>query len=103
MQTLAKTVITLISATIMSAALAQGTPPTTTKKEEVKKEEVSTVGIMPHRGMTMEQVKQSFGEPKKTIAPVGKPPITRWIYEGFIVYFEDGHVIHSLATADSTQ
>jgi len=101
MHTLAKTIIALIAATMLSGAQAEGNPSAATKKDEAKKEEVSTVGIMPHRGMTMEQVKQSFGEPKKKIAPVGKPPITRWVYDGFIVYFEDGHVIHSLATADT--
>jgi hypothetical protein len=27
---------------------------------------------------------------------VGKPPISRWEYPGFIVYFESDHVIHSV-------
>lgn len=62
-----------------------------------KKNEVSTIGIMPSRGMTMEQVKKSFGAPEKIIAAVGKPPITRWLYDGFAVYFENDRVIHSLA------
>lgn len=65
--------------------------------------EVSTIGVMPHRGMTMERVRQSFGAPAKTVAAVGNPPISRWIYDGFVVYFENNHVIHSLATADRPQ
>jgi len=27
---------------------------------------------------------------------VGKPPISRWEYPGFVVYFEHEHVIHSV-------
>lgn len=98
MPILTKTVIALIVATLLPmVVMAQDAhaPPT--------KGAVSTVGIMPHRGMTTEQVKKSFGEPAKIIAPVGKPPISRWIYDGFVVYFEDGYVIHSLATTDSPQ
>lgn len=98
MTTLTRSVF-VIAMTIMlpMAAIAQGdtTPPS--------HEEVSHVGIMPSRGMTMEQVKQSFGEPAKVIAAVGKPPISRWFYDGFVVYFEGNHVIHALATADAPQ
>ena len=98
MPTLFTAIIVLVAATMLPmVVMAQDTP------IPQNKDEVSTVGIMPHRGMTMEQVKQSFGEPIKTIAPVGKPPISRWVYDGFIVYFEDGHVIHALATADGKQ
>lgn len=53
-------------------------------------------GSMPTRGMTMRQVEQSLGAPMVRRAPVGNPPITRWEYEGFIVYFEYRHVIHSV-------
>ncbi len=51
----------------------------------------------PTRGMTMRQVESSFGSPLRRRAPVGDPPITRWEYDGFIVYFEHKHVIHSVA------
>jgi hypothetical protein len=98
MPTLIKTVLALLVATLSPmVVMAQDGPSTPTKNE------VSTVGIMPHRGMTMEQVKQSFGEPAKIIAPVGKPPISRWVYDGFIVYFEDSYVIHALMTTDNAQ
>lgn len=43
---------------------------------------------VPTRGMTMAQVKDRFGPPQRVRAPVGQPPITRWYYPGFTVYFE---------------
>lgn len=51
---------------------------------------------MPGRGMTMEQVEARFGPPQERIAEVGKPPITRWVYDGFTVYYEDQYVIHAV-------
>lgn len=53
----------------------------------------------PTRGMTMKQVEARFGAPTSKSEPVGKPPITRWDYPAFQVYFEYDHVIHSVALA----
>lgn len=50
----------------------------------------------PARGMTMSQVAKNYGEPVRRRAPVGDPPITRWEYDNFVVYFEYKHVIHSV-------
>jgi len=50
----------------------------------------------PTRGMTMSQVAAQFGAPASKIPAVGKPPISRWEYPGFIVYFEKDYVIHSV-------
>jgi hypothetical protein len=58
----------------------------------VKESAVAT----PTRGMTMEQVSSKFGQPANKVPAVGKPPISRWEYPGFIVYFEADHVIHSV-------
>ena len=60
----------------------------------------SQYGSMPHRGMTMVEVEQHFGKPLQMLDPVGKPPISRWKYEGFSVIFEHHFVIHAIATAD---
>ena len=43
---------------------------------------------MPPRGLTMAQVEQRFGAPAERFAAVGQPPITRWVYPAFVVYFE---------------
>jgi hypothetical protein len=60
----------------------------------------SAVEAVPGRGMTMDQVKQQFGEPRRYIPPVGDPPISRWQYDGMVVYFEHQYVIHTVATSD---
>jgi hypothetical protein len=54
-------------------------------------------GAAPTRGMTMKQVASKFGAPASKIPAVGKPPISRWEYPGFVVYFEYDHVIHAVA------
>jgi len=50
----------------------------------------------PARGMTMAEVEARFGPPKLKRSPVGDPPITRWDYDGFSVYFEHQYVLHSV-------
>jgi hypothetical protein len=58
---------------------------------------------VPSRGMSMNQVAGKFGEPTTKVPPVGKPPITRWDYPGFVVYFDHEYVIHCVvSTADSS-
>lgn len=51
----------------------------------------------PARGMSMEKVEATFGAPTNRAAPIGEPPITRWEYPGFTVYFEHQYVIHTVA------
>lgn len=58
---------------------------------------VAATQPIPTRGMTMEYVEANFGSPAGKRLPVGDPPITRWEYPGFIVYFEYKRVIHSVA------
>jgi len=53
---------------------------------------------LPRRGVNMAAVGAQFGAPRARHAAVGQPPITRWDYEGFSVYFENSHVIHAVAT-----
>ncbi|WHZ18166.1 MAG: hypothetical protein OJF55_000315 [Rhodanobacteraceae bacterium] len=56
---------------------------------------------LPRRGMTMAQVKREYGAPIKELPTRGgsskhQPPIHRWEYAKYIVYFEYSHVIHSV-------
>jgi hypothetical protein len=55
-------------------------------------------GVAPSRGMSMSQVASRFGDPITKVPAVGKPPISRWEYPGFVVYFERDHVIHSVVS-----
>ncbi len=54
----------------------------------------------PHRGMRMEQVEHEFGEPATRHPTVGKPPITRWDYPQFSVFFEGDRVIHTVVVGE---
>ena len=51
----------------------------------------------PTRGVSMDSVRNRFGEPGEVRGPVGEPPITRWVYTDFTVYFEHNRVIHAVA------
>ena len=81
---------------LLAAALASGFAAAETIAVDsgiaVKESAVET----PARGMTMEQVAGKFGAPATKVPAVGKPPISRWEYPGFVVYFEADHVIHSV-------
>lgn len=51
----------------------------------------------PSRGMTQARVEAAFGAPQKTHAAVGDPPISRWDYAEFVVFFEHDRVIHAVS------
>ncbi len=51
---------------------------------------------LPVRGMSMDDVIQQSGEPRSRKDAVGNPPITRWTYQDYSVYFEGNTVIHSV-------
>lgn len=50
----------------------------------------------PRAGMRQEQVREQFGNPLQWTNPVGEPPISKWIYQDFIVVFEYDQVLHSV-------
>jgi len=50
----------------------------------------------PTRGMTQTSVQSKYGSPVSVRAPVGEPPITRWEYKDFVVFFEHDRVIHAV-------
>ncbi len=56
-----------------------------------------TAAQRPARGMTMAKVTSTWGAPAAKDAAVGQPPITRWEYPDFVVFFEFDHVIHAVA------
>jgi hypothetical protein len=55
-----------------------------------------TVSERPSRGMSMEKVEGTWGQPQDRQNAVGDPPISRWEYPEFIVYFEYTRVIHAV-------
>jgi hypothetical protein len=53
---------------------------------------------LPGRGMTMDQVEAAFGSPREKMPEVGDPPIIRWNYNDFTVYFEYQYVINAVSS-----
>lgn len=50
----------------------------------------------PTLGMHQSMVEKKFGQPLGWQEPKGTPPISRWEYKHFVVYFESNYVIHSV-------
>jgi len=91
--------LVLWTALLTTAPLAGAAHADTLLIDRVHREDAMA---MPDRGMSMAQVESRFGAPKEKMAPVGgdsqvHPPITRWVYPDFNVYFERDKVISSVA------
>jgi len=56
----------------------------------------ASVPTVPARGSTMDAVKAKFGTPTQEAPAVGRPPITRWEYPGYVVFFENDKVLHTV-------
>ena len=63
---------------------------------------------LPARGSSMADVEARFGAPSRKYPAVAgpnstkhNPPITRWAYPGFSVYFEYDHVVDAVANKSS--
>jgi len=80
----------IVAAACSTAALADEltTPPAPSSQANV-----------PARGTSMEKVEAQFGAPAERLPAVGEPPITRWKYPGFEVYFEHQLVIHTVVSS----
>ena len=79
------------------AALAE----TIVVNDQVRVRESQTA--VPKRGLTMSEVEKHFGAPETRHPAVGggsarQPPITRWDYKGFSVFFEHDRVIDAVVT-----
>lgn len=64
--------------------------------------DAQTQSQRPRAGMSMTAVESTYGQPAERHAAVGgavaeQPPITRWDYPSFSVYFERDRVIHAVA------
>lgn len=82
-----------IATTLVGLALA----PAFSQNLDMTAAPASRAGI-PGRGLTMADVERQYGAPSDRIAAVGQPPIARWVYPAFVVYFEHNLVIHAVAT-----
>ena len=68
-----------------------------TKDDSDSMQEMMSVPTNP---MTMDKVRDAYGSPRLERPAVGEPPITRWEYDGYTVYFEHQLVITSVTDAE---
>jgi hypothetical protein len=54
---------------------------------------------LPKNGLSKAEVEARFGEPSQRHAAVGEPPITRWDYGEYSVYFEYDLVLYSVLSS----
>ena len=68
-------------------------------------EEVRQAGNMdvPENGLSTTDVRTRFGEPATIHAAVGDPPITRWDYGQWSVYFEYDLVLFTVVHKDKVE
>jgi len=95
-------VSTIIIAALLAPATAFADTANTPMLAEaviVPKDQPQGRANVPGRGMTMEQVQRRWGKPTNQLGAVGEPPISRWVYDGFTVYFERRAVIHAVQHA----
>ena len=51
---------------------------------------------LPSNGQSMDDIENKFGQPDSRHEAVGDPPITRWDYDSYSVYFEYDKVLFSV-------
>jgi len=69
----------------------------------IERQEQAAKVALPTKGMLMAQVERDFGAPTSKADPVGTPPITRWTYASYSVYFEHDHVITAVLNKSSAR
>jgi len=87
----------LIAAFVAVAAAGAACAETVVIDDHVTVRESSVA--RPARGSTMTTVERKFGAPLNRHPTVGAPPITRWDYAGFSVFFERDRVIDAVVTS----
>ncbi|MDR6935100.1 hypothetical protein J2X58_000385 [Luteibacter sp. 3190] len=94
-----KPVFTAIAVALVSAAMAPSARAgDTLLMQRVQQEQAMS---LPTKGMSMAEVERRFGQPTSKLDARGggsrkQPVINRWMYPGYIVYFERSHVIHTV-------
>ena len=82
--------------TCMLLALVAGAARADTLLIDGVESDAQSASARPKSGMTMTAVESTYGAPAQRHATVGQPPITRWDYPNFSVYFEHERVIHAV-------
>ena len=86
----------VIATTCMLFALGAGIARADTLLIDGVESDAQSASSRPKSGMTMTAVESTYGAPAQKHGAVGQPPITRWDYPSFSVYFEHERVIHAV-------
>ncbi|MEO8464417.1 MAG: hypothetical protein ABI640_03685 [Gammaproteobacteria bacterium] len=86
----------IVATTCMLVALVAGAARADTLLIDGVESDAQSASTRPRSGMSMTAVESTYGSPAQKHATVGQPPITRWDYPNFSVYFEHEHVIHAV-------
>jgi hypothetical protein len=89
---MAKTALTILAALLFAASSYADT--LLLDGIDVAKQ---TANSRPKSGTSMAAVESAYGSPAQRRPAIGEPPITRWDYPAFSVYFEYDRVIHAVA------
>lgn len=98
--------VLLAGASTKAAADDYGAGPTPPRATTASPSSPATSAVRPQppstppRGTSMARVEREYGEPRRRHAPVGQPPITRWDYPAYRLYFEYDRLIHAVVPAD---
>ena len=96
----------VLSVAFMVVGTAGWAPPVQADVLLIERVEARKDVELPKRGSLMAQVEKRFGAPMNKHPAVGggspqHPPITRWEYAEFSVYFENDHVVNSVLKRSS--
>jgi len=99
-----KTLSTLILAMSLSLTVCAVSSDTLLIDAISKAPANSASGLLrPDNGESMDMVHARFGNPIEELSAIGNPPITRWVYNGFTVYFEYDRVVSSAVHLDPAE
>lgn len=86
----------LVMALIFTLGLWLPSPFSTADELHIPIGQQGQLSQLPRNGQSSREVLEHFGLPEKEYPAVGKPPIIRWDYPVFSVYFEGTRVISSV-------
>lgn len=87
----------------LALAASLATPPAAADTLLVQRVERAKASVLPRAGTTMAAVEAQYGPPESKREAVGTPPITRWNYPAFTVYFEYDHVVNAVVNKSSPE
>jgi len=87
----------------LALAAAFSCAPVSAETLLVQRVERAKASALPRQGATMAEVEAQYGAATSKRDAVGKPPISRWVYPAFTVYFESDRVINAVVNKSSSE